>query len=57
MYSSANVILASIGTMLESLVEAILKRSSVKMNFKSQLFKGNDPTISFRINQNCFKTY
>ena len=55
MCSPASAILASIDTILVSF-EAILKRSSVNINFRSQ-FQGNFPTISFKIDQNCFKTY
>ena len=55
MCSPASVILASIVTILVSF-EAILKRISVNINFRSQ-FKGNFPIISFKIDQNCFKTY
>ena len=55
MCSPASVILVSIVTILVSF-EAILKRISVNINFRSQ-FQSNFPTISFEIDQNCFKTY
>ena len=55
MCSPASAILAGIVTILVSF-EAILKRISVNINFRSQ-FHGNVPTIVFTIDQNCFKTY
>ena len=55
MCSPASAILASIATILVSF-EAILKRISVNINIRSQ-FQGNFPTISFKIDQNCFKIY
>ena len=55
MCSPASVILTSIATILVSF-EAILERISLNINFRSQ-FQGNFPTISFKIDQNCFKTY
>ena len=50
MCSPASVILASIVTILVSF-EAILKKSSVNINFRSQI-QGNFLTISFKIDQN-----
>ena len=55
MCSPASVILASIVTILVSF-EAILKRISVNINLRSQ-FQSNFPTISFKIDKNCSKTY
>ena len=55
MCSPASVILTSIATILVSF-EAILKWIFVNINFTSQ-FQGNFPKISFKIDQNCFKTY
>ena len=55
MCSPASVIFASIVTILVSF-EAILKRISVNINIRSP-FQSNFPTMTFEIDQNCFKTY
>ena len=55
MCSPERPIFASIVSILVSL-EGIMKRISVNINFRSQ-FWSNDPTIRFKIDQICFKTY
>ena len=55
MWSRASAIFANIVTILVSF-EAILKRFSVRINFKSQFQSDNLPQ-AFEKLQNCFKTY